>query len=217
MLGGGLVPGSVVLLAGEPGVGKSTLLLDVAGRYAARGGPPALIVTGEESPAQVRLRGERTGTVHPALFVAAENDLSALLTHVDRVVPGLLVVDSVQTITSHGVDSSAGAVTQIRAVTSAVIALAKEREIATVLVGHVTKDGSIAGPRVLEHLVDVVLHFEGERHSALRLSEPPRIAMAPRTRSAASRCARVASSGWRIRPDCSCPTAAPRFPAHASR
>jgi DNA repair protein RadA/Sms len=169
VLGGGFVPGSVVLLAGEPGVGKSTLLLDVASRYAARGGPPALIVTGEESPAQVRLRGERTGAVHPALFVAAENDLSALLTHVDRVAPGLLVVDSVQTITSHGVESSAGAVTQIRAVTSAVIALAKEREIATVLVGHVTKDGSIAGPRVLEHLVDVVLHFEGERHSALRL------------------------------------------------
>ena len=140
-----------------------------ARRYAARGGPPALIVTGEESPAQVRLRGERTGAVHPALFVAAENDLSALLTHVDRVAPGLLVVDSVQTITSQGVDSSAGAVTQIRAVTSAVIALAKEREIATVLVGHVTKDGSIAGPRVLEHLVDVVLQFEGERHSALRL------------------------------------------------
>jgi DNA repair protein RadA/Sms len=169
VLGGGLVPGSVVLLAGEPGVGKSTLLLEVARRYAARGGPPALMVTGEESPAQIRLRGERTGAVHPALFVAAENDLSALLTHVDRVAPGLLVVDSVQTITSQGVDSSAGAVTQIRAVTSAVIALAKEREIATVLVGHVTKDGSIAGPRVLEHLVDVVLQFEGERHSALRL------------------------------------------------
>ena len=168
VLGGGLVPGSVVLLAGEPGVGKSTLLLEVARRYAARGGPPALIVTGEESGAQIRLR-ERTGAVHPALFVAAENDLSALLTHVDRIAPGLLVVDSVQTITSQGVDSSAGAVTQIRAVTSAVIALAKEREIATVLVGHVTKDGSIAGPRVLEHLVDVVLQFEGERHSALRL------------------------------------------------
>jgi DNA repair protein RadA/Sms len=169
VLGGGLVPGSVVLLAGEPGVGKSTLLLDVARRYAARGGRPALIVTGEESPAQVRLRGERTGALHPALFVAAENDLSALLTHVDRVAPGLLVVDSVQTIASQGVDSSAGAVTQIRAVTSAVIAVAKEREIATVLVGHVTKDGAIAGPRVLEHLVDVVLHFDGERHSTLRL------------------------------------------------
>ena len=137
-------------------------------------------MTGEESGAQIRLRGERTGAVHPALFVAAENDLSALLTHVDRIAPGLLVVDSVQTITSQGVDSSAGAVTQIRAVTSAVIALAKEREIATVLVGHVTKDGSIAGPRVLEHVVDVVLQFEGKRHSALRLIRAAKNRYGPR-------------------------------------
>lgn len=169
VLGGGLVPGSVVLLAGEPGVGKSTLLLEVAKCYAALGTRPALIVTGEESPAQVRLRAERTGAVHPQLYVAAENDLAAVLTHVDRVAPGLLVVDSVQTITSSGVDSSAGAVTQIRAVTAGLIAVAKERGIATVLVGHVTKDGAIAGPRALEHLVDVVLQFEGDRHSALRL------------------------------------------------
>lgn len=169
VLGGGLVPGSVVLLAGEPGVGKSTLLLDVAHRYAARGAAPALIVTGEESPAQVRLRATRTGAIHPKLFLAAENDLGALLTHVDQVSPGLLVVDSVQTISIGTIDSAAGAVTQIRAVAAALIALAKERGIATVIVGHMTKDGSIAGPRVLEHLVDVVLHFEGERHSPLRL------------------------------------------------
>jgi DNA repair protein RadA/Sms len=168
VLGGGLVPGSVVLLAGEPGVGKSTLLLDVAHRYASGGGT-ALIVTGEESTAQVRLRAERIGAVDPRLFLAAENDLAALLTHLTDVGPGLLVVDSVQTISTESVDGGAGGVPQIRAVAMALIAVAKERGIATVLVGHVTKDGSIAGPRVLEHLVDVVLHFEGDRHSSLRL------------------------------------------------
>jgi DNA repair protein RadA/Sms len=169
VLGGGLVPGSVVLLAGEPGVGKSTLLLEVAQRFAASGGGRALIVTGEESGAQVRLRADRTGSLHDELFLGAENDLSAVLTHVDDVEPGLLVVDSVQTITTSAVDSAAGGVPQIRAVATALIALAKSRHIATVLVGHVTKDGGIAGPRVLEHLVDVVLHFEGDRHSTLRL------------------------------------------------
>jgi DNA repair protein RadA/Sms len=168
VLGGGLVPGSVVLLAGEPGVGKSTLLLDVAHRYASGGGT-ALIVTGEESTAQVRLRAERIGAVHPGLFLAAENDLSALLSHVIDVEPGLLVVDSVQTISTETIDGGAGGVPQIRAVAAALIAMAKQRGIATVLVGHVTKDGAIAGPRVLEHLVDVVLHFEGDRHSSLRL------------------------------------------------
>ena len=168
VLGGGLVPGSVVLLAGEPGVGKSTLLLEVAHRFAC-GGARALIVTGEESTAQIRLRAERISCVHPQLYIAAENDLGALLTHLDDVRPGLLVVDSIQTISSDAVDSAAGGVPQIRAVASALIAAAKQRGIATVLVGHVTKDGGIAGPRVLEHLVDVVLHFEGDRHSSLRL------------------------------------------------
>jgi DNA repair protein RadA/Sms len=168
VLGGGLVPGAVVLLAGEPGVGKSTLLLTVAAR-AASAAAPTLYVTGEESAAQVRLRAGRTGDVDPHLWLAAETDLGALLAHVDAVKPGLLVVDSVQTIGSAAVEGSAGGVTQIRAVTAALVAIAKERGIATVLVGHVTKDGSIAGPRLLEHLVDVVLHFEGDRHSTLRM------------------------------------------------
>ncbi len=169
VLGGGLVPGAVVLLAGEPGVGKSTLLLDVAAKVAAAGGGPGLVVTGEESTAQVRLRAERIGALHPSLLVAAENDLPAVLTHLDAVSPALLIVDSIQTMTTPEIDGSAGSVSQVRGVTGAFVALAKERAITTVLVGHVTKDGGIAGPRALEHLVDVVLHFEGDKHSALRL------------------------------------------------
>ncbi len=169
VLGGGFVPGSVVLLAGEPGVGKSTLLLDVAQQWATWQDTPSLVVSGEESTSQVRLRAERLGALHERLYLAAETDLEALLGHLDAVRPGLLVVDSVQTITAPGIDGVPGGVTQVRAVTAALVAVAKERHIATVLVGHVTKDGQVAGPRVLEHLVDVVLQFEGDRHSALRL------------------------------------------------
>ncbi|WP_261565702.1 DNA repair protein RadA [Frankia gtarii] len=168
VLGGGLVPGAVILLAGEPGVGKSTLLLEVAARSAA-GGSRALVVTGEESAAQVRLRAGRTGALHEDLWIAAETDLGAVLRHVEEVSPALLVVDSVQTISAAGVEGAAGGVTQVREVTAALIRTAKALGLATILVGHVTKDGLVAGPRLLEHLVDVVLHFEGERHSALRL------------------------------------------------
>jgi len=168
VLGGGLVPGAVVLLAGEPGVGKSTLLLDVAQRWAAAGDTPSLVISGEESVSQVRLRAERIGALDERLFLAAESDLAAVLGHLDAVKPGLLVLDSVQTISVSG-EGVPGGVTQVRAVTAALVAVAKERGIAVVLVGHVTKDGQVAGPRVLEHLVDVVLHFEGDKHSALRL------------------------------------------------
>jgi DNA repair protein RadA/Sms len=168
VLGGGLVPGAVVLLAGEPGVGKSTLLLDVAQRWAEAGSSPALVVSGEESVSQVRLRAERIGALDERLWLAAENDLSAVLGHLDAVQPGLLVLDSVQTISMPG-EGVPGGVTQVRAVTAALVGVAKERGIATILVGHVTKDGQVAGPRVLEHLVDVVLHFEGDKHSSLRL------------------------------------------------
>ena len=168
VLGGGLVPGAVVLLAGEPGVGKSTLLLEVAARSP---GPEsrALYVTGEESAAQVRLRAGRVGALSPHLYLAAETDLGAVLRHVDEVRPDVLVVDSVQTVASAAVEGAAGGVGQVREVAAALIRVAKERGTSVVLVGHVTKDGSIAGPRVLEHLVDVVLHFEGDRHSRLRL------------------------------------------------
>jgi DNA repair protein RadA/Sms len=168
VLGGGLVPGSVVLLAGEPGVGKSTLLVTAAARIA-QGGRRCLVVTGEESAAQVRLRAGRIDALAEELYLAAETDLAALLGHVDAVAPEVLVVDSVQTIGSAAVDGTSGGVAQVREVAAVLTRVAKERGIATVLVGHVTKEGSIAGPRVLEHLVDVVLHFEGDRHSRLRL------------------------------------------------
>ncbi|MEU4156071.1 DNA repair protein RadA [Actinoplanes sp. NPDC026670] len=169
VLGGGLVPGAVVLLAGEPGVGKSTLLLDVAQQWAVGAGTPSLVVSGEESVSQVRLRAERLGALHEKLYLASENDLGTVIGHLDAVRPGLLILDSVQTVSAPGTEGVPGGVTQVRAVTAALVAIAKERGIATVLVGHVTKDGQVAGPRVLEHLVDVVLHFEGDKHSSLRL------------------------------------------------
>jgi DNA repair protein RadA/Sms len=167
-LGGGLVPGGVLLLAGEPGVGKSTLLLTVAAE-SARHGLTSLYLTGEESAAQVRLRAERLKAIDPSLWLAAETDLAALISHVDRVQPDLLIIDSIQTIANSALDSAPGSMTQVREVANTAIRIAKERGITVILVGHVTKDGSIAGPRLLEHLVDVVLNFEGDRHSRLRL------------------------------------------------
>lgn len=168
VLGGGLVAGAVVLLAGEPGVGKSTLLLDVAAR-AARAGERVLYITGEESAGQVRLRAERIGALEPDLLLAAETDLGAVLAHIESNDPQLLMVDSIQTIASAQVDGTPGGVSQVREVASALIQAAKTRGMAMVIVGHVTKDGSVAGPRLVEHLVDVVCQFEGEQHSPLRL------------------------------------------------
>ena len=168
VLGGGLVRGGVVLLAGEPGVGKSTLLLEVAAERA-RTGNRALYISGEESAAQVRLRAERVNGLEPNLFLADETDLAAVLGQIDASDPDLLVLDSIQTVASAEVDGTPGGVTQVREVAGTLIRVAKERGIPTLLVGHVTKDGSIAGPRVLEHLVDVVLNFEGDRHSTLRM------------------------------------------------
>ncbi len=167
MLGGGIVPGAAILLSGEPGVGKSTLLLEVAAQ-SARAGRRVLYASGEESAAQVRLRAERTGALHDELFLAAETDLATILGHIDQVEPGLLIVDSVQTVSSAHSDGAAGQPAQVREVASALIRVAKERGLPIIIVGHVTKDGSIAGPRILEHLVDVVCHFEGDRQTSLR-------------------------------------------------
>ncbi|MEO6794058.1 MAG: DNA repair protein RadA, partial [Mycobacterium sp.] len=168
VLGGGIVPGSVTLLAGDPGVGKSTLLLEVAHRWAVAG-RRVLYISGEESGGQIRLRAERTGCSHDEIYLAAESDLQTVLGHIEAVRPTLMVVDSVQTVAAADTDGVAGGVTQVRAVTAALTAAAKAADMALILVGHVTKDGAIAGPRSLEHLVDVVLHFDGDRHSVLRM------------------------------------------------
>jgi DNA repair protein RadA/Sms len=168
VLGAGVVPGAVLLLAGEPGVGKSTLLLEVASRWA-KAGRRTLYVSGEESAAQVRLRAGRTDALADELYLAAETDLGTVLGHIEEVAPSLMVLDSVQTVGTAEADGSPGGVTQVREVTGALVRVAKRRGMAVIIVGHVTKDGAIAGPRLLEHLVDVVLAFEGDRHSGFRM------------------------------------------------
>ncbi|MGI8393727.1 DNA repair protein RadA [Leucobacter sp. W1038] len=167
VLGGGIVPGAAILFSGEPGVGKSTLLLDVAARIASLGGR-VLYASGEESTGQIRMRAERTGALHDTLYLASENDLGTVLGHIEAVRPSLVIVDSVQTLASDLIDGSAGGPSQVREVAAALIRVAKDQGIPVILVGHVTKDGSVAGPRLLEHLVDVVCHFEGDRRTALR-------------------------------------------------
>ncbi|WP_297006567.1 DNA repair protein RadA [uncultured Corynebacterium sp.] len=167
VLGGGVVPGSAVLLAGEPGVGKSTLLLEVANRWA-RQERSVLYITAEESVGQVRQRAGRTDALSPNLWLAAEHDLETALGQIEVTRPELVIVDSLQTLHATGVEGVAGGVAQTRAVAAALTTFAKTTGIPVLLVGHVTKDGAVAGPRTVEHLVDVVLQFEGDRHSALR-------------------------------------------------
>ncbi len=167
VLGGGIVPGATILFSGEPGVGKSTLLLDVASK-ASSNGLRVLYISAEESASQVRLRAERTGALQPTLFIAAETDLATVLGQIGQVDPHLVVVDSVQTVSSSTVDGLAGGPAQVREVASTLIRVSKDRNLPILLVGHVTKDGTIAGPRVLEHLVDVVCQFDGDRQTPLR-------------------------------------------------
>jgi len=168
VLGGGFVPGSVTLLGGEPGIGKSTLLLQVLAALAASG-MRCLLVCGEESTQQVRLRAERLGALRPRLWLVAETALPHVVAAIDEVAPDLVVIDSVQTLFDPELASAPGTVAQVRECAARLVRVAKERALPTVLVGHVTKDGALAGPRVLEHVVDTVLSFEGERHHALRL------------------------------------------------
>jgi DNA repair protein RadA/Sms len=169
VLGGGLVPGSVTVLGGEPGVGKSTLLLQALAAVAGAGGRPCLYVTAEESARQVALRAERLGIGAPALWLVAETSLPHVVAHVDALGPDVLVVDSIQTVHDLDLGSAPGSVGQVRGCAQRLVVEAKARGMSVVLVGHVTKDGGLAGPRVLEHLVDTVLAFEGERHHALRM------------------------------------------------
>ena len=168
VLGGGLVPGSLVLLGGEPGIGKSTLLLQAAALFAQTVGP-VLYCSGEESEHQVKGRGERLGVGRAPLYLLAETCTERILDEVARLKPALLIVDSIQTVFSLKLQSAPGSVGQIRETATQLLFLAKAQNLPTILVGHVTKDGALAGPKVLEHVVDTVLYFEGERHHTHRV------------------------------------------------
>lgn len=167
VLGGGLVAGSLILVGGDPGIGKSTLLLQAADKLAQT--EPVLYVTGEESPRQTRMRFERIGATATDLWLVAETSIEKIEAYVAKLKPTVLIVDSIQTLFTQGVPSAPGSIAQLRASTGRLMALAKGREVATFLIGHVTKNGSIAGPRVLEHMVDTVLYFEGRRGHAFRI------------------------------------------------
>lgn len=168
VLGGGIVPGSLVLIGGEPGVGKSTLMAQVAAQVSTLWGS-VLYVSGEESERQIKLRGERLGLSAENLYLLPETCLERVFEHVDALEPGAIVVDSVQTVFSMKLESAPGSVSQVREVAGQFLMLAKNRSIPVFLVGHVTKDGMIAGPKALEHIVDTVLYFEGERHHNHRI------------------------------------------------
>jgi DNA repair protein RadA/Sms len=168
VLGGGLVPGSLVLLGGEPGIGKSTLLLQAAAHFAAAIGP-VLYCSGEESEHQIKMRGERLGVGRAPLYLLAETCVERLLEEVGRLHPALLIVDSIQTVFSLKIASAPGSVSQVRQAATDLLFAAKGRNLPTILVGHVTKDGSLAGPKVLEHVVDTVLYFEGGQQHAHRI------------------------------------------------
>src|SRR5438270_8034701 len=167
VLGGGIVGGSLVLFGGEPGVGKSTLLMHAAAQVARVG--KVLYVSGEESGRQVRMRAQRLDAMEPGILVLAENDLETICEAIQSERPHLAIIDSIQTVTDAGLEGSAGSVTQVRESAARLMRLAKEIGVPVFLVGHVTKDGSIAGPRVLEHIVDTVLYLEGDRRQELRL------------------------------------------------
>lgn len=166
VLGGGIAPGSVTLLGGDPGIGKSTLLMQTAAELTKQG--TVLYVTGEESASQLKLRAERLG-VGGDMLILAENDLSAIESEVDRVKPAYVMIDSIQTMYSADCSGTNGSISQIREATSLITRMAKRTGAATFIVGHVTKDGAIAGPRILEHMVDTVLYFEGDRQDSFRL------------------------------------------------
>ncbi|HLM54701.1 MAG TPA: DNA repair protein RadA [Pyrinomonadaceae bacterium] len=168
VLGGGIVPGSLILIGGDPGIGKSTLLLQVADRLSGQG-TRVLYVSGEESERQIKMRGERLGVVAENLYLLPETNLENILDEVERGEPGAIIVDSIQTVFSSKIESAPGSVSQVREVAGQFLMLAKNRTLPVFLIGHVTKEGSIAGPKALEHIVDTVLYFEGERHHNHRI------------------------------------------------
>ncbi len=168
VLGGGLVQGSLILIGGDPGIGKSTLVLQIC-EALGEGGDKILYVSGEESTRQIKMRANRLGVVSPSLLLVAETNLDIILDHVEDIEPKFLMIDSIQTMINPALSSAPGSVSQVREVTSALMRLAKRRDMTIFVVGHVTKEGAIAGPRVLEHMVDTVLYFEGDRHHTYRI------------------------------------------------
>lgn len=166
VLGGGLVPGSLVLLGGEPGIGKSTLLLQIALNLSDK---KVLYVSGEESQQQIKMRAERIGIRNDNCIVLAETDTQEILKHFKHVQPDIMIIDSVQTLTSPSIDSTAGSISQIRETAAEMNRVAKSYQVPVFLIGHITKDGTIAGPKILEHIVDTVLQFEGDRHYGFRV------------------------------------------------
>jgi len=168
VLGGGIVPGSLILIGGDPGIGKSTLLLQVADKLSGQGAR-VLYVSGEESERQIKMRGERLGVEAANLYLLPETNLENILDEIGREEPGAVIVDSIQTVFSEKIESAPGSVSQVREVAGQFLMLAKNRTIPIFLIGHVTKEGSIAGPKALEHIVDTVLYFEGERHHNHRI------------------------------------------------
>lgn len=170
VLGGGLVPGSVILVGGPPGIGKSTLLLQVSKGIASKG--RVLYISGEESPRQIKMRADRLGAVSDSLYVLSEVNLDAIEAHCAETDPMLIILDSIQTVFKPVIESAPGSVSQVRECAASLVRIAKSQDSALIIVGHVTKDGSIAGPRVLEHLVDTVVYFEGERMQNFRIIKP---------------------------------------------
>ena len=167
VLGGGVVPGSLVLIGGDPGIGKSTLLLQVSTQLASRG--RVLYVSGEESAQQIKLRAERLGDIDRDFYLYAETNMQSIRAEVERLKPNFLIIDSIQTIMTPEIQSTQGSVSQVREVTGELMQISKTNDIATFIVGHVTKEGQLAGPRMLEHMVDTVLYFEGERNNTFRI------------------------------------------------
>lgn len=166
VLGGGLVPGSLILLGGEPGIGKSTLLLQVALRL---GDKKVLYVSGEESAQQIKMRAERIGIANENCLILTETNTTEIIRHFEDVKPDIAIIDSIQTLESSAVDSTAGSISQIRETAAEMNKVAKSLHVPTFLIGHITKDGSIAGPKILEHIVDAVIQFEGDRHYGFRV------------------------------------------------
>lgn len=167
VLGGGVVPGSLVLIGGDPGIGKSTLLLQVSTQLSHQG--TVLYVSGEESAEQIKLRAERLGDINSEFYLYAETNMQNIRTEIEKIKPDFLIIDSIQTVMSPEISSVQGSVSQVREVTAELMQLAKTNNIATFIVGHMTKEGTLAGPRTLEHMVDTVLYFEGERQHTFRI------------------------------------------------